>query len=243
MHLQVGNDRWEFQAACFGLNVLPQLFMQVMKTFQRLWRQKGIMCYIYLDDILLLGTTAHQVAKHLAILVHDLKTSGMQINFEKSVLVPTQQVTHLGFVLDLKNGFLQVPKEKLRSVRKELGKLIIQDTLSIRKTAAILGQIRSFLTALPFLRAFTDEFVGFLKRNQVYGWNHQALIPENLKEQVRSLKVLLVEWSGRRLDNKVPMRKLAADSSDHAWAGLDLGNGQFLQEFWRTQTGLHRNEK
>ena len=179
MHLQVGEDRWEFQAACFGLNVLPQLFMQVMKTFQRLWRQKGIMCYIYLDDILLLGTTAHQVDKDLRILLHDLRCSGMQINFEKSVLEPTQHVTHLGFTLDLKNGFLQVPKEKLKSVRKELGKLVVQDTLSVRKMAAILGQIKSFFTALPFLRAFTDDFVSFRRTNQAHGWNHQALIPAN----------------------------------------------------------------
>ena len=36
---------------------------------------------------------------------------------------------------------------------------------------------------------------------------------------------------------------MAADSSDHAWAGMDLTGGQILQEFWRTQRGLHINVK
>ena len=243
MHLQVGTQVWEFQAACFGLNVLPQLFMKLMKTFQRLWRQQGILCYIYLDDILLLGSTAHQVTKHLQILLHDLHASGMQVNYEKSTLSPTQNVTHLGFTLDLKNGFLQVPSEKLKNVRKELGKLIVLDCMPVRKMAAILGQVRSFLTALPFLRAFTDQFVALLKKNWSHGWNFVAAIPAELKAQVRTLKDIFLHWSGRKFEGKIPIRKLAADSSDHAWAGLDLQTGHVLQEFWRSQTGLHINVK
>ena len=35
VHMAVGDQIWEFQAACFGLNVLPELFMKVMKTFQK----------------------------------------------------------------------------------------------------------------------------------------------------------------------------------------------------------------
>ena len=35
VRMQVGEKLWEFQSACFGLNVLPQLFMMVMKTFQK----------------------------------------------------------------------------------------------------------------------------------------------------------------------------------------------------------------
>ena len=124
MHFQVGTKRWQFQGACFGLNILPQLFMQMMKTFQRKWCQAGIMCYIYLDDILLLGTTKTQVEKDLIILLQDLQQSGMQVNQGKSLLQPTQLIPHLGFMLDLKKGSLIVPPQKLKSVRKELGKFL-----------------------------------------------------------------------------------------------------------------------
>ena len=36
--LKVGEDIFQFQAACFGLNNLPQLWMEVMKVFQKLCR-------------------------------------------------------------------------------------------------------------------------------------------------------------------------------------------------------------
>jgi hypothetical protein len=39
---QVGGQTWEFQVGCFGLNVMPQIFMSVMKTFEKLWRNRGI---------------------------------------------------------------------------------------------------------------------------------------------------------------------------------------------------------
>ena len=126
--------------------------MLLMKVFARKWRQQGILCFIYLDDILILATTAKQVEQHLKIILEDLAAAGMQVNKEKSQLFPSQNITHLGFVLDLKNGCLQVTQEKLKSVRRDLGKLLTRSDISCRKLAAILGQVRSFLTVIPLLR-------------------------------------------------------------------------------------------
>ena len=44
-----------------------------------------------------------------------------------------------------------------------------KNTMTVRKMSAILGQIRSFLTALPFLRAFTDHLVQFIKKQYSVG--------------------------------------------------------------------------
>ena len=38
-------------------------------------------------------------------------------------------------------------------------------------------------------------------------------------------------------------RNLHSDSSNHAWAGIDVKNGQIVQEFWREKNGLHINVK
>ena len=46
-----------------------------------------------------------------------------------------------------------------------------------RKMAAILGQVRSFLVALPFLRALTDSLVQFVKDVQPQGWDAMGQIP------------------------------------------------------------------
>ena len=116
--MQVLDQVWEFQAGCFGLNVMPQLFIQVMKTFEKKWRSKAIICFIYLDDILLLSPTKEQASRFLSVMVTDLVESGFKINVKKSTLVPTQVVTHLGFVLNLKEGKLDLSPQRVKTVKK-----------------------------------------------------------------------------------------------------------------------------
>ena len=159
MCIQVEDKVYQFQAACFGLSTLPQQWQSVMKVFLKKWRKQGLLTWVYLDDILVVGHSPQAVQKHLQIMLQDLEFSGMVINKKKSQLEPTQKVEHLGFSVDLKNGVLQVPQEKLKAIQKELGKLLTNKEMSCRKMAAILGATRAFLMAMPFLRAFTDQMV------------------------------------------------------------------------------------
>ena len=77
-------------------------------------------------------------AKKLQIMLQDLESSGMVVNQKKSQLVPTQKVEHLGFMVDLKQGLLQVPQEKMKTIRNELGKLLTHSEMSCRKMAIAL---------------------------------------------------------------------------------------------------------
>jgi len=169
--IQVREKVFQFQAACFGLSTLPQQWQSVMKVFLKKWRKQGIFNWIYLDDILLLGNSPQAVQKHLQVMLQDLSAAGMVVNQNKSQLIPTQQVEHLGFVVDLRQGFLQVPQEKMKNIRRELGKLLTHSEMSCRKMAAILGATRSFLMAMPFLRAFTDQLVQFVNQQEQIGWD------------------------------------------------------------------------
>ena len=177
LRMQVGERTWEFQAGCFGLNIMPQLFIQLMKTFQTKWRRNGILVFVYLDDILVLGTSKKVLESHLGTVTQDLVSAGFKINLEKSVLQPCQEVIHLGFNLNLKEGCLQLSPSRLKTVRKELGKIVVAKKMSTRKMAAILGKVRSFLVALPFLRAFTDQLCKFVQQGALEGWNSVHPIP------------------------------------------------------------------
>jgi hypothetical protein len=137
---------------------------------------------------------------------------------------------------------LQVPSAKLKAVRKELGKFVVQKQMTCRKAAAILGQLRSFLTALPCLRAFSDHLLQFSNLHRQKGWDAQVPIPPSLKEQVLEIGQLLKGWEGRSFQTTSTVRKIFSDSSTLAWGALD-SSGQKLQEFWRTEKGLHINVK
>ena len=77
LRIKVAGDLFQFQAACFGISTLPQMWMQVMKVFQKIWRQKGILCFIYLDDILVVNTTPNGVEKDLKFMLQTLQDAGM----------------------------------------------------------------------------------------------------------------------------------------------------------------------
>ena len=241
--IQIEEIIFQFQAACFGLSTLPQQWQSVMKVFLKKWRQQGFLAWVYLDDILLVGNSPQAVQKNLSIMLQDLEESGMVINLKKSQLIPTQQVEHLGFLVDLKKGLLQVPKEKMKNISRELGKILTHSEMSCRKMAAILGATRSFLMAMPFLRAFTDQLVQFVNQQEKIGWDKKAQISPALQQQVKEMGSVMETWKGRTFQGKTPIRELHSDSSQHAWAGVDVTTGHLVQEFWRDKSGLHINVK
>ena len=109
--MNVGDRIFQFKAACFCLNTLPQQWQSFTKVFQKLWRKIGILCFIYLDDILVLGTTPHQASHSIAYILQTLEDAGMVINYPKSILETCQEVVQLGFLLDLKEGSSKSPQK------------------------------------------------------------------------------------------------------------------------------------
>ena len=185
IRMEIGPKVFQMEGACFGLSTLPYLWTQIMHVFLKRWRKLGMLIFIYLDDILLLAKNRSLAEKQTKILVQDLEDSGMLINHKKSKLEPCQEVEHLGFLLNLEKGVLLVPDQKLKNISKEMGKFLVQKEMSCRKAAAILGQLRSFLTALPCLRAFSDLLVKFTDQHRTVGWDKKVLIPSPLQDQCR----------------------------------------------------------
>ena len=89
--------------------------------------------------------------------------------------------------------------------------------------------------AMPFLRAFTDQWVQFVNQQEFLGWDQKVPIPLALRQQVQEMHSIMEEWKGRKFQGKTPVRTLHSDSSQKAWAGVDVTSGSMVQEFWREQ--------
>ena len=73
---------------------------------------QGVTIILYLDDWLLVSSfqaKAEQGIKHTLSLLSSL---GLQVNFSKTTLWPTQQVTYIGAVLDSVQGCAFLPRER-----------------------------------------------------------------------------------------------------------------------------------
>jgi hypothetical protein len=177
--------------------------------------------------------------------IHDRKSNGCRDDHQRSEkCLAAHSVGHsFGVPLGPKGGLLISPVRKVEKCAQRVGQVGHPQGYDLPKMAAILGQVRSFLVAMPFLRAFTDKMLLFVIHNQVCGWDQRSCVPPSLKQEVLEVHQLVSQWGGRPFEGRCQVRHLASDSSDLAWAGLDLGTGLAVQDFWRAKSDLHINVK
>ena len=242
--LQVGEHFCLFLAAPFGLACLPLFWTKVMRVLEKRWHAKGMLVFVYLDDIILLGETASRVRAELQKILKDLLRAGLHLNVAKSILHPCQELEHLGLLVNLCVGQLQVPHAKRATYRRGLAKLVRMSAMSVRKMASILGKVRSILFAVPAIRAFSDHMVEFVRQNQVFGWDSVHPVPSCLKAQVCAAKEIMFQWPGRPfLTPACVPKRVFSDASQLGWGGLDTQSGQVVHDFFYDQGHWHINIK
>ena len=90
---------YQFKTLCFGLSTAPQVFTRVMVPVSAFLHCTGTRICRYLDDWLIQAAYRSQVMLALDAVLH-LCQSGIVVKWEKSHLVPAQQMIYLGVLLD-----------------------------------------------------------------------------------------------------------------------------------------------
>ena len=217
-----------------------------MKTFSRKLRALGIVCFIYLDDIIILGSTRKYLLKVRPLVLRHLEAAIVTINLPKCILGPTQDFEALGFEVHLRCCTRNVPQHKLKGYKKKAGKVSLATCMTPRKVAAIQGRLRNLLPAMPSLRAFTDLLVQFVSQMNNLGWDTPCVVRSALKEQVREITGLLKEWPGSKfcyapLHATTP--HLASDATPVPWGGLDVNDPRHVVHHFWCLNQAHINDK
>ena len=92
----MGGVSYQFKVLCFGLTTAPHVFTRLMAPISAILHRYGVRMLRYLDDWLILAesrTTGLQARDRLLQVCEEL---GLQINFRKSSLIPSQDMTYLG---------------------------------------------------------------------------------------------------------------------------------------------------
>lgn len=96
----VGEQHLQFKALPFGLSTAPRVYTKVLVNPVSHLRQQGIHVHPYLDDLLIRSTSRHQAQLDTAMVIRCLMEHRFLINRNKSKLMLTQHITHLGMVID-----------------------------------------------------------------------------------------------------------------------------------------------
>ena len=92
----VAGKTYQFRVLCFGLTTAPQVFTRIMAPVSAILHRHGVRMLRYLDDWLILASTEITCIQSRDRLLSVCKELGIQVNFKKSSLVPTQSLVYLG---------------------------------------------------------------------------------------------------------------------------------------------------
>ena len=146
-----------WKEAYYQYIVLPDGFSPAVRVFTKdlippfkYLRSKGHLSIKYIDDSLLLGETFEICLNNIRATVKLLQELGFTIHPEKSVLVPTQQIIFLGFVIDSVKMTITLTDERKQSIYTLCQNILSDYQATIREVAQTIRVILPSFRAVPY---------------------------------------------------------------------------------------------
>jgi len=149
---------YEFTALPFGLSTAPYIFTKVPRPVVTYLRNRGYQSVIYLDDLLLLGSSKDEYRSNSRVTVNLLHSLGFVINHAKSHLEPLTRRKFLGFIFYSINQTIVIPprsREKLLSLTSDMAR---RSSCPIRVFACLIGSLVSVRPAVQYGLLYTKAF-------------------------------------------------------------------------------------
>lgn len=96
-----GGITYEYMVLPFRLSLSPRMVVKCTEVAIAPLREAGMRLAMYIDDWLLAAQSLQQTQAHARLLTSHLAALGFTVNWEKSVLIPTQNIKFIGLSLDL----------------------------------------------------------------------------------------------------------------------------------------------
>ena len=161
---------YKFTCLPNGLTSAPRIFTKLLKPVLASLRAQGFLSTAYLDDLLLVGHSYQQCYTNIQASLDLFKSLGFTINLEKSVIIPTHTLQHLGFVIDSVNMLVSLPKDKVDNLVTWCKFLLDSRWHKIHIVAKVLGFLVAYLPAVEcgklFYRQLEKDKILALARNK-----------------------------------------------------------------------------
>ena len=153
-----------------GLSICPRKFTKLLKPVYASLRKNAFESIGYLDDSFLKGQDFDECASNVMATVALFRRLGFVVHPEKSVLIPTQQMVFLGFVIDSIAMTVSLTTEKVKTIELKCHALLNNTEPTIRFVTHVIGLL---VAAFPgvmygplFYRQLESDKSHALKANQ-----------------------------------------------------------------------------
>ena len=149
LRFNVGEHLYHFKALPFGLSTSPLVFTKVMAAVGAFAHRHAISLHLYLDDWLCRHHNRELLSLQRDFLLGLLPFLGLQVNLEKSELVPTQSFTFIGVSYDLRRGLVFPPHARWLKVCRLVDEVLLSEHVSLRTWLSLLGLLGSAQVLVP----------------------------------------------------------------------------------------------
>lgn len=146
------NVLYTFTCLPMGLSSSPRIFTKVMKPiFSTLRSQFGHICLNYMDDSFYIGRSALECAETTLHAIELFSRLGLQINPKKSVIVPSQTIEFLGFIIDSVSMTVTLSPRKKQKIYMLCQSFMYPGKhFTIREVASFIGKLVSTFPGVEF---------------------------------------------------------------------------------------------
>ena len=234
---------FQFNVLPFGLTSAPRIFTKILKPVFSKMREEGFCVLGYIDDSLILGETREECTRATERLSQLLTELGFTINLEKSVLIPSKQITFLGYVLNSRNMTISPTEKKKQKALKLVKKLLGGSKFKIRYVASVIGLLVDLGKGVEYganhFRYLERDKIRALKKSGPLRFEGMMKLSPEAKEELSWWKVVILK-SSKKIRVNSPQKTLITDASQEGW-GAVLG-GQSTGGRWSlTEKSCHIN--
>ena len=143
---------FQFRALCFGLSTAPQVFTRMMGPVSVASHQQGIRLLHYFDDWLVLAPSEQTAVEATSSLLRLCASLGIQVNWEKSSLIPSQTRIYLG--MEIRSRLLKVfpTRQRLENLHLHVKAFLSVHSPPAKAWLTLLGHMSSLLHLVPGAR-------------------------------------------------------------------------------------------
>jgi hypothetical protein len=153
----------------FGLGPAPRVFTKILKPVVGFLQQQGLRLVVYLDDILIIGSSEVETRKAVKMVVDLFEFLGFVIQLEKSVTEPSQSLEYIGLVVDANAMSFTLPLGKKESLLVQCNKAYKSKTLTLRELASLLGILNWASQSVEYASAHIGIYKPSIHDKSIWG--------------------------------------------------------------------------
>ena len=221
LKFQLDSQIYKYLVLPQGFRDSPRLFTKLLKPVLAHLRARNFLSSVYIDDFYLQADSYDECLANVNYTKAILESLGFQLS-PKSVVIPTQQLLHLGFILDSKLMRVSLGYDKRHHIIDMLQSVLeTPRSLTVRSLAQLIGTLVASFPAVEYgpLYYRSMEIVKIHSLSMQKNFDSEISLSDEIKEDLR--------WwlnegvtSGKLLSHGNPDIIIRTDSSSYAWGAV-----------------------